>query len=176
MIIHQLSKKTRNIFRSYREDINFDDGVMLASVLSRILSDMEFLWCSDVSTTHFVSKCGSDLVVKATKNVSDFTEYTSLQYLEFHKPNLPIPRTQGLITCGQSAYLFLSYIPGSTLTEVWSQLEYSQKQALSAELDTILSDLRQLERPRNMPLGGVGDGLQRCKKKCKEMPSSSSLQ
>lgn len=161
MIVHQLSGKTKHIFRSYEEDINFDDGIMLASVLSRILSDVEFLWRSDVAMTCFVGKCGSDLIVKATKNSSDFTEYTSLQYLERHKPKLPVPRTQGLITCGQSAYLFLSYIPGSTLAEVWPQLKYSQKQALIAELDTILLELRQLERPQNMPLGGVEDG--RCK-------------
>lgn len=156
MVVHELSEKTKHVFEAYKKDIDFNDGAMLASTLSRILSDVEYIWRSDTIRTYFVGKCSNDLIIKAIANNSDFTEYTSLQYLEHHKPELPVPRAQGLITCGDVAYLFQSYIVGSTLSTVWSRLEHSQKQALSAELNSFMLELRQLELPQSKPLGGTG--------------------
>ncbi len=154
-MIYPLSDAVKSKFQSYDEGTNFEDGTRLAITLSKILDGIKIISRSGSSKRRFVGELGSEIVVKVTPDISDFTEYTSLQYLELHKPQLPTPRPQGLVVCGQSTYLFLSRIPGSTLAQLWPLLQKPQKESLSKDLDMILSDLRQLERPAGMALGGV---------------------
>lgn len=99
-------------------------------------------------------KCNAGIIVKCVDNNADFTEYTSIQYLETHKPQTPAPRPHGLIVSGNLAYIFMSLIPGSTLAEVWHNLDRSKKKMLSDEINSIfwISDSSNVQR--ELPLAG----------------------
>lgn len=156
VVIRPLSHAVQRILESFDERIDFHDGESIASAFSTLERCVDVIWRSEPGNQRWVGKCGPDIVVKVTPNTSDLTEYTSLEYLERHRPYLPVPRVHGLVECNGLAYLFTSFISGSTLCEVWPLLTISQKEAIRDQLDSILSDLRQLERPNDMPLGGVG--------------------
>ncbi|QVM12008.1 hypothetical protein D8B26_006644 [Coccidioides posadasii str. Silveira] len=57
----------------------------------------EVIWKSPVLDQMMVFKCDTDVVVKAIWCVDDDTEYTTLQYLECHKPDIPAPRPLGYV-------------------------------------------------------------------------------
>lgn len=103
-----------------------------------------------------VMKCSSDTVVKMIPNFEDFTEYTTLQYLRRHAPDIPIPEPLGAVISKQTAYIFMSFIPGPTLESVWAQLPDQQKISLSNQLSGILLELRQIPIPKDCTFGGVG--------------------
>jgi aminoglycoside phosphotransferase (APT) family kinase protein len=93
------------------------------------------------------------------RDMDDFTEYTTLQYIEKFKPSIPAPRPLGLVRLGECFLLFMSFMPGTTLETVWNKLDGSLKRSVKAELNDICVELRSLTRPDNMPLGGVaGEG------------------
>lgn len=100
----------------------------LTMALGKVLMASEVLWQSEPNQTRYVAKCSSEIVVKSIRLPCDFTEYTSLQYLELNKPNLPVPRPHGIITAGKSAFLFMSYVPGVPLSRVWPELKPEQKE------------------------------------------------
>ena len=156
VIIRPLSHAVRRMFESVDEHIDFHDGKSIASTLSTLVRCVDVIWRSTSGNRRWVGKCSADIVVKVTTSTSDLTECTSLEYLERQRPCLPVPRVHGLVVCNGLAYLFISFLPGSTLCEVWPLLTISQKEAIRDQLDSILSDLRQLKRPNGMALGGVG--------------------
>ena len=156
------------MFESSDKHINFDDGGSVASILSTLEQWADVIWSSDSGNGRWVGKCSADIVVKVTTSISDFTECTSLEYLEYHMPDLPIPRVHGLVVYNELAYLFVSFLPGSTLSEVWPALTNTQKEAVRDQLDSILTRLRQLERPDGMALGGVkGEGCKDARRSIK---------
>ncbi|KMP10247.1 hypothetical protein CIRG_09928 [Coccidioides immitis RMSCC 2394] len=103
-----------------------------------------------------VFRCDGDIVAKAIRNAVDYTEYTTLQYLEKHKPTIPAPRPLGLLRVNDVSLIFMSYIPERTLADVWPGLDVAQKRSVQEQLGQILTDLRSLPRLDGMPLGGVG--------------------
>ena len=103
-----------------------------------------------------VVKCSEDAVVKIVPNFEDYTEYTTLQYLRRHAPEIPVPTPLGVLVAGKTAYIFMSYIPGPTLDSVWSQLSNRQKVSIANQLNGILLTLRELKMPEEALLGGVG--------------------
>lgn len=154
-IIHPLSDTVKAIL-----DLPNDMEVVLRSevtkALVRMLKGGEMIWRAESSPDRYVVKCSAEIVVKCVDNNQDFTEHTSMQFLEIHKPQVPAPRPHGLITSGNLAYVFMSFVPGTTLAEIWPTLDQPQKTLLSNEINTIFLDLRQLECPEGIPLGGVG--------------------
>jgi hypothetical protein len=99
-------------------------------------------------------------IVRAAKETAiDTTEYTTLQYLQEHKPKFPAPIPLGHLTMGDISIFFMSYTPGVTLAELWPDLSAGQKACVQDQLNVLLIDLRSLPRPVDRPFGGVaGEG------------------
>lgn len=99
-------------------------------------------------------------IVRTTKETAnDTTEYTTLQYLREHKPEFPAPIPLGHLTMGDISIFFMTYMPGVTLAELWSDLSEGHKTCVQDQLNNLLLDLRSLPRPVDKPLGGVaGEG------------------
>ena len=119
----------------------------------------EILWKSPFPNKKMVFKCDGNIVIKAIKNALDYTEYTTLQYLEVHRPTVPAPRPSGLLQMNDISLIFMTCTSTTTLSDVWAGLDIAQKRSIQHQLDEILADLRSLSRPDGMPLGGVhGEG------------------
>ncbi len=115
-IIHPLSVVAKALLH-LPEDSSAMPGSSITGALTRLLKSSEVLWRSESSSNRYIVKCDAEIIVKCVDNNGDFTEYTSIQYLETHKPQIPVPRPHGLIVSGSFAYIFMSLIPGSTLSQ-----------------------------------------------------------
>lgn len=62
-----------------------------------------------------VFKCSPTIALKIIQDMDDFTEYTTLQYLEKFIPNILAPRSLGLVRFGTCFLLFMSLVPDTTL-------------------------------------------------------------
>ena len=92
-------------------------------------------------------------------NFDDYTEYTSMQYLAQHAPEIPVPKPLGLLVSNRTSYIFMSFIPGVTIDQVWAKLSRDQKFSIGNQLNSELFKLRQLKLHDGVPLGGVcGEG------------------
>lgn len=133
----------------------------LSQQLYDLLQKSEILWKAPFPRQKGVFKCSADIVVKAVRNLEHFTEYTTLQYLDLHKPHIQAPKPLGLVRMKRIALIFMSCMRSVPLGEVWHTLDASQKTSLSNQLNTILADLRTLPFTEGTPLGGVaGEGCQ----------------
>jgi hypothetical protein len=155
-----LSPSVSNLLETFgnspQDSMNSGDD--FARRLDMFLQASEIIWVSEACANHRVVR-HADVVVKIVPNLGDFTEYTSMLYLEKHHPEIPASRPKGLLTIEGTAYIFMSYIPGITLNRVWKFLCEGQKKSIRDQLDRILLKLRDLRHPEEMPLGGVrGEG------------------
>lgn len=131
----------------------------LSRRLLKVLQRSDILWKSAFPHNKMVFKCGPDLVVKAIRKLEDYTEYTTLQYLEKHMPSVPAPKPLGLIRMSGISLIFMTYIAEASLEEVWTKLDVTQKASIRDQLDEILTDLRSLPCSDETPFGGVeGEG------------------
>jgi len=91
-IVHTLSDTATLFLSKYLEpDGPFQDPTQcLVPVLKRMILESEKLW--EGPTRGVVLKCDDNLVVKGIRGNSDCTEYTSLQYLAKHAPDIPAPK------------------------------------------------------------------------------------
>lgn len=106
-----------------------------------------------------VFKCGQNIILKAVRDLEDYTEYTSLQYIRQHRPSIPSPEPLGLVRMSDISLIFMSHLPSIPLSDVWSSMTISQKSSIKNQLGTIMTDLRSLPYPTGTPLGGVqGEG------------------
>ena len=136
-----------------------ESGVESSSLWTKlygIIDASEVIWSNGSSGGVAVMRCNSDTVVKMIPNYEDFTEYTALQFLRRHASDIPIPEPLGAVISKQTAYIFMSFIPGPTLESVWAQLPKQQKISLSNQLSLILLELRGVHMPKDFTLGGVG--------------------
>ncbi|KAJ6109646.1 hypothetical protein N7486_001881 [Penicillium sp. IBT 16267x] len=133
--------------------------VGLSQKLFEVLQSSEILWKAPFARQKGVFKCSAEIVVKAVRNMEHYTEYTTLQYLDRHKSNIPAPKPLGLVRMSGISLIFMSHIRSATLGEVWHTLDSCQKTCLSNQLNTILAALRTLPFAEGTPLGGVaGEG------------------
>jgi hypothetical protein len=134
-----------------------DDNLSRAIIGLLARSEVLFQYAHGFST--MVLRASKAIVMKIVRDVDSITEYTSMQYLQNHKPSIPAPRPHGLVKMNKFYLIFMTFISGLDLEEAWPQLEDNQKRDISSQLDVILSDLRSLPFPENQPLGGVqGEG------------------
>lgn len=158
-IIHPLSASVRCALTTDGNTFNGFTDSELVVYLTRMLRKGDVLWRSEASGEKFVVKLCSKVVVKIVQYFIDFTEYTTLQYLEIHKPDFPAPRPHGLLKSDTTAYIFMSFEPGVTLEQAWPDLQSSQKEEIAKDIDKLFNKLRQLTLPDGMPLGGTaGEG------------------
>ncbi|KAL4778720.1 kinase-like domain-containing protein [Aspergillus varians] len=116
----------------------------------------EILWRGPSARCKMVFKCNACIVLKAVRDMTDFTEYTTLQYLRQRRPTIPIPEPLGMLRLNGIVLVFMSYQPGDTLTNVWRTLDKTQKASIQEQLDKILTDLRSLPFTPGTALGGIG--------------------
>lgn len=119
------------------------------------------MWKPQFGCHKIVLRATSKIALKIIRDMDDTTEYTMLQYLEKHLPDIPAPRPLGMVTFGERySLLFMTLMPGTTLETVWPTLDHSLKCSVQAQLDCIFTCLRSF-RPSGskLPLGGVaGEG------------------
>lgn len=131
----------------------------LSQRLFEVMQVSEILWTSAFPRHKMVFKCATDIVVKAVRKMDDYTEYTTLQYLQQHKPSIPAPKPLGLVRMSGILLIFMTHMPSMTLGEVWHRLDCGQKASVREQLNTIISDLRSIPYSDGLPLGGVaGEG------------------
>ncbi|KAF2277835.1 uncharacterized protein EI97DRAFT_500070 [Westerdykella ornata] len=154
-VVFPLSESVRSLIESD------DDESSLAHSVRRLVEQSEVVWKPKLGNHKIVLKCSPGVALKIILKMDDFTEYTTLRYLEEHTPSIPAPRSLGLVRLGECFLLFMSLVPGTTLGTVWPNLDDSLKRSVQEQLNDIFIDLRSLTRPDNMPLGGVaGEGCQ----------------
>ena len=154
-VVFPLSEAVERLLGAQTHEIGVESS-SLWSKLYGIIDASEVIWRNGLSGGVAVMKCSSDTVVKMIPNFEDFTEYTALQYLRQHAPDIPIPEPLGAMMSQQTAYIFMSFIPGPTLESVWAQLANEQKTSLSNQLSRVLLELRQIQIPKDCTFGGVG--------------------
>ncbi|KAK6500448.1 hypothetical protein TWF481_010791 [Arthrobotrys musiformis] len=153
-IIYPLSSQVKTLL-----DIGSDVHQTLLESLTRVIKNGKVLFCTQNARAKYVVKCSEDIIVKSATLDNKFTEYTTLQYLQEHRPTIPAPRPHGLVVSGGYSYFFMSYVSGVTLDKVWPTLSYSNKLSLQQSLNDLFLDLRQIPHPHGSPLGVVaGEG------------------
>ena len=113
------------------------------------------VWKSPFGSDRIVYKCSPTIAMKVFGGPDDHVEYHTLCFLEEKKPSIPAPRPKGLFKVGEINVMFMSYLPCQTLSAKWPELQTEQKEALSSQLNDILTDLRTLQQPQDKPLGDV---------------------
>ncbi len=154
-VIHPLSDVTKVIL-GLPGDTSAVLGSGVTAALARVLKNSEVIWRAESSSDRYVVKCDARMIVKCVDTNQDFTEYTSMQFLETHEPQIPAPRPHGLIVSGKLAYILMSFVPGSTLAEIWHTLDGPKKILLRDEINDIFLQIRKVEWSEGTPLGGVG--------------------
>lgn len=124
--------------------------------LIEMIQASEVLWTGPSADYKMIFKCNASIVLKAVRDMTDFTEYTTLRYLRQRLPTIPIPEPLGLLRLNGIVLIFMTYQPGSTLANVWPTLNKAQKISLQEQLNKILTDLRSLPFSPGTLLGGIG--------------------
>lgn len=96
----------------------------------------------------FVAKLNERLAVKVepTKPSNDTNHCLALQFIAEHAPEVSAPRLHGLIRLDVWSMMFMSYIPGSSLTKVWPTIPSDQRVVIQAQLDDAFTEVRQIKR------------------------------
>ena len=82
-----------------------------------------------------------------------------ISLLAQHAPDIPAPKPLGLVSSNRTSYIFMSFVPGLTVNQIWPQLSRDQKASISDQLNDALLRLRALNVPDSVSLGGVdGEG------------------
>lgn len=160
-IIHPLSTAGTSLLASYTEN-GLLDGSSLVDALKGMILAGEKLWGNPLSGV--VLKCNQETVAKIIPGNGDckqYTEYTSIQFLASKAPTIPAPRPHGLIEFSNVHIMLMSYIPSTTLADVWPNITCNNKAMIQQDLQRIFLELRSLELPPGQKLGGVkGEGVQ----------------
>ncbi|KAF7630275.1 hypothetical protein AFLA_010902 [Aspergillus flavus NRRL3357] len=160
-VIYPLSDKVTAMLGQYSggwlDNKSIDAEQSLIASLKQLIWDSPKIWESSVRGV--VVKCNEDIVAKVITGNKDYTEYTSMQYLEKQVPDISAPRPHGLIALGPFRIIFMSYIPGQTLAQAWPSLSHKEKISIQHQLDEIFCRLRTIRQDDGSPLGGVnGEG------------------
>lgn len=153
--VFPLAKSVQALLHSDSTNLSLVDG------LRELIKRSRVIWKPNMGCHKIVLDAGSEIALKIIQDMGDTTEYTTLQYLEKHLPEIPAPKPLGLVALGERcSLLFMSLMPGATLAEVWPALDHSLKCSVQEQLNRIFASLRSF-RPSesNTPLGGVaGEG------------------
>ncbi|KAJ9193565.1 hypothetical protein DTO166G4_592 [Paecilomyces variotii] len=153
--IFPLSERTLSLIRDQSRGLQLLPD-SFPQQLVYMIQESDILWSGPFPRQKMVFKCNSYIVLKAVRDMTDYTEYTTLQYLQQHKSNIPVPEPLGLLRMNGISLMFMSYLHGDTLTAQWAMLNPAQKTSVKEQLNQILLDLRSLPFPPGRPLGGVG--------------------
>ncbi|KAE8382903.1 kinase-like domain-containing protein [Aspergillus bertholletiae] len=152
-IVHPLSQEVLELLSPGDTKVS---PVRLSQRLLDIMRTSEVIWKAPFARQKMVLKCGNNIVLKVIRNMDDYTEYTTLQYLRQHRPNVPVPEPSGLVRVNDISLVFMTHVSSNMLADVWSILNSSQKASIKEQLAAILLDLRSIPFTPGTPLGGVG--------------------
>ncbi|KAE8404344.1 kinase-like protein [Aspergillus pseudonomiae] len=156
-IVFPLSDTVRNLLGISSLAAAQSDG--LAQRLIDVIDSSEVVWKGPFAGQKMVLTYGHDIILKAVRDLDDTTEYTTLEYLHQHKPNIPAPKPLGFIRMNDISLMFMTHLHSSTLAEVWPSLSTAQKVLIREQLTLILNDLRSLPCDIGIAFGGVlGEG------------------
>lgn len=159
-VVSPLSSRVKALLTRYSDAWDGDEE-LLATSLKQLIWDSEKIW---ELSGRIVVKCDDEIAIKIRGHHGDSTEYTNLQYLAEHTPDLPVPRPHGLIKFGPFCAVFMTYIPGTELDNVWPTLSHEQKLSIQNQLDGFFRRLRSLKQDDGIELGGVqGEGAKDCR-------------
>lgn len=162
MIISPLSEEVKTLLarysaRSSDESNNLEEKAFILA-LKQLIWDSPKLWENPVRGV--VVKCSNEIVAKVVTGTSNYTECTSIEYLAKRAPDIPAPRTHGLVAFGPFRVIFMSYIPDMTLAQAWPNLSHREKSSIQHQLDSIFCRLRAIRQDDGNQLGGVcGEGV-----------------
>lgn len=134
-IVHPLSNAAATFLAGFLEsnDPSLDPSECLLPLLKRMILKSEKLW--EFPTRGVVLKCNDELAVKIVHGYNDYTEYTSMQYLAEHAPDIPAPKPHGFVKLNNINVIFMTYFPSTTLEKVWDSLTHNNKVLIQHQLD-----------------------------------------
>lgn len=91
-VVFPLAKAIQRLFRAQMHEMSAESSSLWTKLYETIDAG-EVIWQNELSGGVAVVKCDSDIVVKMIPNFEDFTEYTALQHLRRHAPDIPVPDT-----------------------------------------------------------------------------------
>lgn len=154
-----LSESVRDLLQVGTHDKRVIQPQFLSIKLSNMIESSEVIWKSETCSGCAVIRCSEKIVAKIVPEINDYTEYTSMQYLEEHAPEIPAPRPLGLLVSKTTSYIFMSFVPGLTVNKIWPKASHEQKISISNQIGEVLLKLRQINVPDGVSLGGVcGEG------------------
>lgn len=161
-IIHPLSEEASAFLASFLEPHESSQALLdpdsLMKAIKRMLAQPDKLWEDPIRGV--VLKCNDELAVKVVRGYNDPTEYTSMQYLAEHAPDIPAPKPHGFVKLGTIHVIFMTFIASTTLEKVWADLTNINKASIQDELNGIFLKLRKLKRDSTQRLGGLnGEGV-----------------
>lgn len=80
------------------------------------------------------------------------SECAAMQYVHQHAPGVPVPKVfESDFDDPRVGRIFMEEIPGDTLENVWPSLDLIQKELACRDLWDIITALRQIPRPQDIP-------------------------
>ena len=157
-IVFPLSEAATNFVAGYIDTSLIGTENQLVVALKRMISASTKVWENQLAGA--VLRCNEEIAAKVIYGNDDYTEYTSLQYLNAHAPDIPVPKPHGLIKFSNVCIMLMTYIPSTTLESVWPNLTLDNKLSIQNRLQSIFSTLRSLKLPPGRNMGGVsGEGV-----------------
>jgi len=93
-----------------------------------------------------VIKVDDNLVVKCVEfGLRPLEEASNIQAIQRLCKSMPVPEIVRVVGKGQRIYIFMSYIPGKTLEELWPTLAVDAKQSIAKQLKRIMGDFREVK-------------------------------
>lgn len=158
-IVFPLSKAATNLLVSNMDTSLIGKKKGLVDAIKKMISASTTVWEQDLKGA--VLRLNEDIAAKIVWANKDYTEYSSLQYLEAHAPDIPAPKPHGLIRFSGFCIMLMTYIPTTTLESVWPHLTVNNKLSIQNRQQSIFSTLRSLKLPSGRNMGGVGgEGVQ----------------
>ena len=117
--VFPLAKAIQRLFRAQMHEMSAESSSLWTKLYETIDAG-EVIWQNELSRRVAIVKCDSDIVDKMIPNCEDFTEYTALQHIRQHAPDIPVPEPLGAMRSEKTAYIFMAFIRGPTLEIVWS--------------------------------------------------------
>ncbi|ORX94402.1 kinase-like domain-containing protein [Clohesyomyces aquaticus] len=127
------------------------DGLIVVSQIEAAMEKGKKLHCSGGRT---VTQIHPNIVVKAGRDL-DLNEVTITEHIHQVSSGFPSPQPLGAVTCNRMAFIFMTFIEGTSLQELWPSLSAENKMAVSDQLNTLLFNLRSLPLPSTQLGGGV---------------------
>lgn len=132
----------------------------LSLAVVHMLDKSQVIFHGEYAASVMIFRVSERLVCKVT-GTHDLAanEHQTLAYLRDTMPAFPSPRPYGLLRQAAYSFLFMTYMGGQTLENLWPIMDLQQKNDMSVQLDRYVGQLRSLEFPAGRPMGDVYDGV-----------------